>query len=248
MNQFNIGTITVAIGLAFSAGAMAQSMSKDEYRAGKDGISAEYKSAKANCSSFSGNVKDRCKAEARGNEKTAQAELEFRYKPTDKARYEARVAKAQADYSVAKEQCDDKAGNVKDVCLKEAKAAQIAAKADAKAQMKISDANKVANQQSSAAHMKADEKAADANKVANQQSRAAHMKADEKAADANKTANRKSSAAHIRANEKAVEARRDAAADKRDADFAVAKEKCDVYSGDAKDLCMREAKAQFGKS
>ena len=36
MNQFNIGTITVAISLAFSAGAMAQSMSKDEYRAGKD--------------------------------------------------------------------------------------------------------------------------------------------------------------------------------------------------------------------
>lgn len=226
MNQFNIGTIAVAVGLAFSTGAMAQSMSKDEYKAGRDGISAEYKSAKANCSSFSGNVKDRCKAEARGNEKTAQAELEFRYKPAAKTRYEARVAKAQADYSVAKEQCDDKAGNVKDVCLKEAKAAEIAAKADAKAQMKISDANKTANQQSSAAHMKADEKAADANKIAN----------------------RKSSAAHMRANEKAVEARKDAAADKRDADFAVAKEKCDVYSGDAKDLCMREAKAQFGKS
>ena len=91
MNQFNIAAIAVAIGLAFSTGAMAQSMSKDEYQARKDGISAEYKSAKANCDSFSRNVKDRCKAEAVGNEKIAKTELEFRYKPTDKTRYEARV-------------------------------------------------------------------------------------------------------------------------------------------------------------
>jgi hypothetical protein len=35
---------------------------------------------------------------------------------------------------VAKEKCDDKAGNEKDVCVKEAKAALVRAKADAKAQ------------------------------------------------------------------------------------------------------------------
>ncbi len=248
MNQFNISAIAVAIGLAFSAGAMAQGMSTNEYKADKKGIAAEYKSAKSNCDSFSGNVKDRCKAEARGNEKIAKAELEFRYKPTDKTRYDARVAKAQADYAMAKEQCDDKAGNVKDVCLKQAKAAEISAKADAKAQMKISDANKTANQKSSAAHMIADEKSADANKTADQKSSAAHMKADEKSADAHKTANQKSNAAHMKADEKAVEARKDAAEVKRDADFAVAKEKCDVYAGDAKSLCLNEAKAQFGKS
>jgi len=161
-----------------------------------------------------------------GVEKTAKAELEYRYKPTNTTRYEARVARAQADYSAAKERCDDKAGNVKDVCLKEAKAAEITAKADAKAQMKISDANNTANQKSSAAHMRADDKAANAQNVANQ----------------------KSSAAHMRANEQAVEARKDAAEVKRNADFAVAKEKCDVYSGDAKDSCLNQAKAQFDKS
>lgn len=204
MKQFYIGAIAVAFGLAFSAGAMAQSLSKDEYKTGKDGISAEYKSARANCNSFAGNAKGRCKAEATGNEKIAMAELEFRYKPTDKTRYEARVARAEAGYSVAKAKCEDKAGNVKDVCLKEGKAAEIAAAADAKAQMKISDANRTADQRSTAAHIKADEKT--------------------------------------------VAARKDAATDKRDADFSVAKEKCDVYSGDAKDLCMNEAKAQYGKS
>ncbi len=171
MNKFNIGAIAVAVGFAFSAGAMAQSMSKDEYKAGRDGIAAQYKSAKANCNSFAGNVKDICRVEALGNEKIAKADLDFNYKPSDNTRYEARVVKAQADYAVAKERCDDKAGNAKDVCLKEAKAAMIAAKADAKTQMKVSGANKTANETSAAAHEKADEKSDDARKDAAEQKR-----------------------------------------------------------------------------
>ena len=54
-NKFNINAIAMAIGLAFSAGAMAQTMSKDHIKSGKDGIAAEYKSAKAACGSLSGN-------------------------------------------------------------------------------------------------------------------------------------------------------------------------------------------------
>jgi hypothetical protein len=34
------------------------------------------------------------------------------------------VTQAKADYLVAKERCDDLAGNAKDVCVKEAKAAE----------------------------------------------------------------------------------------------------------------------------
>jgi hypothetical protein len=40
---------------------------------------------------------------------------------------------AEADYKVAKERCDDQAGNEKDVCVKVAKAAMVKAKADGKA-------------------------------------------------------------------------------------------------------------------
>ena len=144
MNKLNINAIAVAISLAFATGAMAQNMSKDEHKGRMDSIAAEYKSAKARCGSFAANAKDICMAEATGNEKVAKAELEAGYKPTQKTHYEARVARAQADYSVAREKCDDHAGNVKDVCVKEAQAAQIAAKASAKAQMKTTDANKVA--------------------------------------------------------------------------------------------------------
>ena len=42
------------------------------------------------------------------------------------------MTRADATYSVAKEKCDDLAGNSKDVCVKEADAALVRAKADAK--------------------------------------------------------------------------------------------------------------------
>jgi len=39
-----------------------------------------------------------------------------------------------------------------------------------------------------------------------------------------------------------------AATDKRNAEYAVAKEKCDVFAGDAKAGCVKEAKARYGQS
>lgn len=50
------------------------------------------------------------------------------------------VAKAESTYAVAKEKCDDLAGNVKDVCVKEAKAIEIKSLADAKMGKQISEA------------------------------------------------------------------------------------------------------------
>jgi hypothetical protein len=44
-----------------------------------------------------------------------------------------------------------------------------------------------------------------------------------------------------------VEARKDAASDKRDAEYAVAKEKCDVLAGTPKDACVTDAKMRYGK-
>lgn len=166
MNKLNINVIALAVTLSFSAGAMAEGMSKVDYKAGKDKISAMYKTDKAACSSLSGNASDICKAEAKGKEEVAVAELEASYQPTSKNRYQARVAKADADYGVAKEKCDDLAGNTKDVCVKEAKAAQTAAIADAKTQMTTSDANTTANEKTSDARNDASQKSADARKDA----------------------------------------------------------------------------------
>jgi len=135
MNRSTITAIAAAVSLAFSACAMASSMTKDEYKAGKKGIEADYTSMKAGCGPLLANAN------------VALAELEAAYKPSAKTRYEVRIAKADADYAVAKEKCDDLAGNAKDVCVKEAKAAHVAAKADAKTQLKTADANKTAHKQ-----------------------------------------------------------------------------------------------------
>ena len=192
MNRSTITAIAAAVSLAFSACAMASSMTKYEYKAGKKGIEADYTSMKSGCDPLIANAKDICKAEAKGKENVALAELEAAYKPTAKTRNDVRIAKADANYAVAKEKCDDLAGNTKDVCMKEAKAAHVAAIADAKVQLKTTDANQTAH-------------------------------------------------------EKIADVRKDAAADKRDAEYAVAKEKCDALKSDAKDQCVKEAKSRYGK-
>lgn len=155
-------SLTLAIGLAFSAGAMAQSMTDSSYRSAKDRIEAEYKSEKAKCDALSDNAKDICVADAKGKEKVGKAELTARYRNTPKNHYDVHEAKAEATYEVAKEKCDDLNGNDKDVCMKEAKAAQTRAKADAEARMKVSKADKKAGKESSEIHNKAAEKKSDA--------------------------------------------------------------------------------------
>lgn len=151
MNKLNILMLAMAISFGYNAGAMAEGMSKDNYKAEKARIEATYKLDKHGCSSLSGNTNDICKVEAKGKERVSMAELIATYKPSRKTRYEARIAKAEADYAVAREKCDDMAGNTKDVCVKEAKAAQTTAKADAKAHMDISDANATARDKSAEA-------------------------------------------------------------------------------------------------
>ncbi|MBX9716528.1 MAG: hypothetical protein K2X42_08040, partial [Burkholderiaceae bacterium] len=91
-------------------------------------------------------------------------------------------ARVHANYAVAKEKCDDLAGNAKDVCVKEAQAVETKALADVKLGKDIGDA------------------------------------------------------------------RTEASDDKRDADYKVAKEKCDALAGDAKSACVTAAKARYGKS
>ncbi|MCK9365085.1 MAG: hypothetical protein M0P74_15970 [Syntrophales bacterium] len=134
--------ITLAVGLALSSGASAENMSKNGYNEQKARIAATYKFDKDNCKSMSGNAKDICMAEATGKEKVAKAELEANYKPSAKARRKVREEKVEADYKVAIEKCDDKGDNLKDVCVKEAKAAMKSANADAKASKKVGEARK----------------------------------------------------------------------------------------------------------
>lgn len=164
MNAPIITAMAVAAGLAFSYAAMAQtsSLSKQEYKNGLERIEFEHRIDKKACQPLSGNASDICMAEANGKQKVAKANLEARHKNTRKAQYDARLAGIDANYAVARERCDDKAGNNKDVCMKEAKAARISARADAKAQRKSNKAYRDASDQSTEARQEARAKSADA--------------------------------------------------------------------------------------
>ena len=137
MSKIQLTALATALALSLSGGAFG--MTRPEYKAAKDEVSAKYKSDKAACKSMSGNAKDICIEEAKGREKVGKAELENTYQPSARHANDVKMTKAKADYDVAKEKCDDKKGNDKDVCKKEAKAAFVAAKADAKVAKKVAD-------------------------------------------------------------------------------------------------------------
>jgi len=120
--------------------AQAASMNKADYNAAKARFSADYKAEHSACASQTANAKDICVEEAGAKQKVALAELEYGYsgKPADQNK--VKVAKAEAAYAVAKEKCDDRAGNAKDVCVQEAKAAEVKALADAKMGQQIGEA------------------------------------------------------------------------------------------------------------
>lgn len=141
----------MAVVAATVMASSAFALSNDEVKVEKDRIAAEYKAAKNHCDTMSGNSKDVCEKEAKGREKVAKAELDYRRNATEKNRHDLAKAKADAAYDVAKEQCDDRSGNAKDVCEKDAKAEHVKALEAAK----VADARADSNKQgaSKAAHV-----------------------------------------------------------------------------------------------
>ncbi|MDO8280652.1 MAG: hypothetical protein Q7T63_21370 [Burkholderiaceae bacterium] len=137
-------SLAVAAALLLSV-VQAAAMTKAEYDAAKTRISADYKVDKTACSSFASNARDICKKEAEGKEKIARAELKANYsgKPADQT--DVRVVMAKAAYGIAREKCDDKSGNDKNVCVKEAKATETRELANAKMGQKIGEARKEAS-------------------------------------------------------------------------------------------------------
>ena len=176
---------------AMGASPFVAPISEDAYNSARKDADAQYNVDKGACSSLSANAKDICLAQAKGKAEVTKADAEAAYRNTPKARESARVARAEATYHVAIENCDDLAGNPKDVCVKEAKAALVTGKAEAKV--------------------------------------------DRVAADTRKEGAEKRSEARTEANQ-----------DERNAKYKVALEKCDTFSGDAKAVCVNNAKADFG--
>jgi hypothetical protein len=125
--------LTILLATAIVTTSAAAAMTRDEYKAGKARITAEYEAERQKCGERIGNATDVCVALARGIRKASTAELEAAYKPGPHANYEAANARADAEYGIATKRCGYKEGEERKECLKDAKVAQQLAKNEAKA-------------------------------------------------------------------------------------------------------------------
>ena len=72
---FHLRASVLIAAMLMVSGAHAQTLSKVDYKAGKDRISADLKADKATCAPMKANAKDACTEEAKATEKVALAEL-----------------------------------------------------------------------------------------------------------------------------------------------------------------------------
>ena len=123
-------TGTLLTGMSFAATAADKmGQTKAEYNAAKARADADYNASHARCKDLSGNDRDVCVQKAKVVRAKAKAEAKANFEGTGKAKLEANEEIIEADYKVAKEKCDSLAGDAKDVCVAEAKAAYAKEKA-----------------------------------------------------------------------------------------------------------------------
>jgi len=156
---------------------------------------------------------------------------------------------ADAQYKIDKEACSSLSGNAKDICVAEATGKDNVAKADAEAGYentpKARERARVAHAQAiyNVAIEKCDDLAGNRKDVCVKEAKAGLVKGK---ADAK--VDRVVADTHQDAVTKRTDAVKEANADKRDAEFKVAIEKCDALGGPAKESCVSSAKLQYGKS
>lgn len=156
--------------------------------------------------------------------------------PEAKAQYHSAKESAKAQYEQARAHCDALAGNPKDVCVAEAKAARVRAEADATAQYK----------NTLRAYTKARKDIAEADYAVDHSRCEALAGNDKDVCIQRAKATRTTALADARADKKVIEARSNAREDKRIAEYKVAAEKCDALSGTPKEQCVSAAKTRFG--
>ncbi len=128
MNKFVILALAGALSNAYAADT-----DRTAYNAAKDKAAADYKAAKAQCKSLTGNAEDICVEEAKVARARAEADAVAQHRAGDARELrKAREDVAKAEYDLAKEKCDDQTGNAKKACKLDAKAAKDTAMADAK--------------------------------------------------------------------------------------------------------------------
>lgn len=122
------------VGLALAslcAAATVLAMSEEEIRAETNRIAAQYSTAMAHCQTLQGNDKQVCVEDAKCSQRVAQAERDAKLLGDADHNYQVRIARADADYRVAKERCNEMRGDAVGICKIDAQAAYLKAQQDA---------------------------------------------------------------------------------------------------------------------
>lgn len=117
--------IAVALVLGVGAGGVVYSaetaMNKDVFKAAQQRLEAQAKAQRKACGRLKDNAKEVCEVQAKGWEKVAKAQLQVRYKPGPESEKEAKFARADADYDVAKQRCKPLKDRAQDTCMAQAR-------------------------------------------------------------------------------------------------------------------------------
>jgi hypothetical protein len=125
-------TLSISLALFSTTGVIAAALTSAEQTAGKNKIVSDYKFDSASCTALRANAREVCYKQAKGKENDAKAELKYAISGAEKDANKMRIVKADSAFAIAKEMCDDRSGNDKDVCRAEAKRTHVDALADNK--------------------------------------------------------------------------------------------------------------------
>ena len=121
-----------ALGISAAVDSPRSLMSPVDFGAAKKAIEGEAHAALVKCRSFEDHAKNLCKAEAKADERIRKADLEAQYRGTVAAAADAKLARAKAQYEIARAKCSDQHGEDKISCMRSARADKARSLNDAK--------------------------------------------------------------------------------------------------------------------
>ncbi|MDR7305795.1 hypothetical protein [Rhodoferax saidenbachensis] len=180
--------------------------------------------------------------------------------PMSKVEYKTAKEAISAQYSADKTACSASMGNAKDICIEEAKGREKVAKAELEVSYSPSEKHSYdvriakADAAFAVAKEKCDDATGNAKDVCRKEAKSQYVaaKADAKLSETksenNAEARKTMDGAKTVADDKNAVAQKNAAMDKQEASYALAKEKCDAFASDVKANCIKDAKAKFGQN
>jgi hypothetical protein len=132
MNILSRLSVAISLAVVCATSVFAAALTSAEQSAGKNKIASDFKFDNVACTALRANARDICYKQAKGKENDARAELIYAISGTEKDANKMRIVKADSAFAIAKEMCDDRTGNDKDVCRAEAKRTHVDALADNK--------------------------------------------------------------------------------------------------------------------